>query len=329
MPHTIADRVAAWDASAQWGPSAEVVHYGAIHDQIDFLHHHRFYQYEPALGSHPNFDTRLRDWLNSAVADDDQRILFRLVPRLFFVGIGEFYAMYRDALRRVVHDWLLEEMDVDLESRTAARDLGRALKRTWFCPITDSMQIAAFHHINGLSGAKYRPDWYSLAKFGDTRLIASHMRTEGFDRIVLLEDFVGSGSQIEGAIRFAAALAPNPRVLVVPLLVCPAGSRMGRLLEAELSNVQYSPILDLPSRAFVSGRAKPDEDELLAALRELCLRLEPLIRGTSRRPYYSALGYKSTGGLVVMYTNCPDNTVPIIHHESESWKPVFPRSSRL
>ncbi|WP_285009496.1 phosphoribosyltransferase-like protein [Pedobacter faecalis] len=46
------------------------------------------------------------------------------------------------------------------------------------------------------------------------------------------------------------------------------------------------------------------------------------------KPYYP-LGYKQTGGLVVLNTNVPDNTLPLVHHQSPTWKPLFKRITRV
>ena len=39
-------------------------------------------------------------------------------------------------------------------------------------------------------------------------------------------------------------------------------------------------------------------------------------------------GYKGTGGIVVLYSNCPNNTLPIIHDETDHWNALFPRIRR-
>jgi len=39
-------------------------------------------------------------------------------------------------------------------------------------------------------------------------------------------------------------------------------------------------------------------------------------------------GFKGTGALVVMYSNCPNNSLPVLHNESEEWSALFPRIPR-
>ena len=39
-------------------------------------------------------------------------------------------------------------------------------------------------------------------------------------------------------------------------------------------------------------------------------------------------GFEETGAKVVMFSNCPNNTLPIFHAETSSWTPLFPRVNR-
>jgi hypothetical protein len=70
------------------------------------------------------------------------------------------------------------------------------LKKTWFCPITDSFKINEFVHINNINNSiNYRPDWQSLVELGDTTKVANLILKNNIERIVLLEDFIATGSQ--------------------------------------------------------------------------------------------------------------------------------------
>jgi hypothetical protein len=46
-------------------------------------------------------------------------------------------------------------------------------------------------------------------------------------------------------------------------------------------------------------------------------------------PLYGAFGFRDTGSLVVMFSNTPANTLPVIQHESATWTPLFPRTARV
>lgn len=324
MPHSIAQRVARWDATDG------SVHFGRMHEVIEFLADRRFGEYEPTDGPVPEFRTRLRDWLNGLPNDDDQQALFQLVPHMFFVGRREFQALYRDAFSRVACSWLVKAENLQLDSPSFDRDLRRAVAGTWFCPVTDSMQIAAFHHVNRITGANFRPDWYSLAQFGDAERVRAYCRLKRYRHLVLLEDFVGTGSQMKRALEFAGNLSPQIGVLALPLIACPAAMDFGAELERRFPHLTFEAALALPHSAFVKQVPAPGEDPMFAAIRELIIRTEGVVRGSMKgRGYAGPFGYKETGGVVVMSSNCPDNSLSIIHYSSDSWSPLFPRSSRV
>jgi hypothetical protein len=314
------------------------VDFVSLFSQIEYLADKRFSEYHPTVGPpHKEFILRLRDWLDRAVKQEDQQTLLRMVPQLFFVGSREFRSLYRSALNGPITRWLIDQLGLQFTASTFHDELLRALNRTWFCGITDSMQIAEFHHVNNIEGADVRPDWQTLSVFASSRKIKGFMDASGYDRLVLLEDFVGTGSQMLAPVNFAANLPGKPEILVLPLIVAPSGLKVCKTLALSHSNVSFATTLELRPEAFVCEVPVLNEGELFKAIRALVVRLYTVVSGgVPASPVvkpYGPFGYNSTmprnGALLVMYTNCPDNTLPIIHYSSHSWSPLFPRSARL
>lgn len=307
--------------------ASDRVDYGAIDDHIYYMEQKRFREYEPTQRPAPDFRTRLASSLENAPDERCEKALFRLVPELLFIGRGEFSGLYRLALNQSVCFWLMDVCGIRVSHETA-ETVSEACENTWFCPITDSMQIAAFYHVNNISGVDLRPTWRVLSEFATQENVVTFLERKGLRRIVLLEDFVGTGNQMQNAVEFAAELPGEWPVLVVPLVVCPEGRRRGRDLEARYEHLSFSPVLELPETVFVKKTHTPDELGLFEDVRHLVEatadRMEPSLEG-----FVGPYGYGDTGALVVMYTNCPNNTLPVIHHRSERWSPIFPRSSRV
>jgi hypothetical protein len=321
-PEKISDRV------DRWRRQEGGVKYALLHSQIEFLDRHLFFEYEPTSGPAPGFLDRCRDWLSSAVEERDQQVMFELVPNLFFVGAAQFWTLYRMAMNEHIVRWLISELDLKYDDPAMSEALAEGVQRTWFCGVTDSMNIAAFYHANHISGVNYRPDWHSLSQFGTPERIQEYMASHNLERIVLLEDFVGSGSQLKRVAKFVSSLPWSPPTMLVPLITCPGGYKEGRKAERNHASVTFSPVLSLPPGAFVARDPTPGEPELISRLRETAARVESLVHGSGKvRP--AAFGFKGTGALVVMYTNCPNNTLPLVHHRSDQWTPLFPRSSRM
>ena len=136
---------------------------------------------------------------------------------------------------------------------------------------------------------------------------------------------------MKSAVEFAAQLPSRFPVLLVPILVCPGGVRMFmKEVKRPHRHVQFSPVLELPDSVFVSEVAVDGEPDYIGQLRDALDRLHPCVMGSGDNHDYGPFGFRETGSQVVMYTNCPNNTLPIIHHDSDcSWQALFPRSSRL
>jgi hypothetical protein len=211
------------------------------------------------------------------------------------------------------------------------------------------MQIAEFCHANKLQGTEFRPDWQSLACFGDADRIRRFLthnpdgtaRTFPLRRIVILEDFIGSGGMMlrpvrsggigaSGSIDFAASIDSSLPVIVVPLLVCPEGSKRGFALEGRYPNVSFRPVMELPVSEFVTSASVHEAGSLDARIQTLLPAIAALVKGTGdRAPFYGIYGFQETGAKVVMYSNCPANSLPAIHYPSISWNPLFPRAARI
>ena len=268
MPDTVADRVHRW-ASEEIEDSDFLVRL----EQIDFLAERLFANYHPALSFQPDFMVRLRDWLNQ-VAEMDQKTLFELVPQLFFIGPDEFQGLYRSSFLGAILTWLIEQEGISLDDAIQGKALTTAVNETWFCPITDSMPISQFYHVNNLTGPNLRPDWWSLAEFAadDERIIA-YMGEHNLKRIVLVEDFVGSGRQISRGVLKAANLRTIPPVLIVPLVICPRGVERGADLMHEYPHVKIVPALELGAAAFLKEDGVMGNNRLSMRLWELVHRI--------------------------------------------------------
>lgn len=330
MHEKLIDKVTRWSQDGSVEP---------IFDYIDkylvFREKNSYYEFHPTIGPFAKYFDRLVAWLENVEEDEHQKQLFRFAPSIFFLGSKEFISLYRNALNENIIQWLIETEDIGLGMSDLETGLHKALSKTWFCGVTDSMHISDFHHVNNLEGKVWRPDWHSLSRLGDPNKIACTMVKEGLNKLVLLEDFVGSGSQLlgadgtgackDGVIGFAAQIPCDIQVLVCPLVICPTGVENISRAVSRYKNVQFSPVLELAPELFLRESPMTNEPQLFQDIRELIKRNKDRIN--SKIPF----GFSGTGSLTIMYTNCPDNTLPFLHASSKgnNWKPLFPRSSRV
>ena len=294
---------------------------------IQYLARTVFDDYEPS--QFVQFDERLDRWLQNVADDQDRQTLFRLLSYLFFIGRSEFESLCRAAYNGPVRRWLVEQLNVDIADPAGMTLLDAGVAETWFCPITDSMRINSFLKVNNLTGTTHRPDWRSLREFGDPDKIRQFMAAHQIRRIVLLEDFVGTGTQMRSAVAFAASISSNVAILALPLVSCPAADQVGRCLATTHANVSYRPVTAIAPEMLIKADPQPNESPFFQSVRELIGRVsgrlnEPAADPASQRYH----GYKGTGAVFAMYSNCPDNSLPILHDETADWQALFPRIER-
>lgn len=326
------------DKAMRWSSEFEPeLDYNELLDHIEFLARRRFFEYLPSVApGSDQFIERLAAWLdNASESETDQKILLRTVPEIAFVGSLDFAGLYRAAFQGAVTRWLIGETKVTLEDQNLGSELREAIATTWFCAITDSMTISSFCHTNALQSQSTRPDWLSLSELGALDRIRAHMDSNGLKRIILLEDFVGSGHQMRQALQFVMQVPGAPSVLAVPLLCCSRGVAEGSKLARESDGqLAFEAVLTFDAEDTVLLPSEDIQAQLFPLLVELAnrrfLQVSGGIEPDSHTPPYGPLGFMKSGALVVTHTNTPNNTLPLVHHrpDSRSWSPLFPRSRR-
>jgi len=307
-----------------WGDGA-----AELHERLTYLDQELFAEYVPAKDD-AAFGKRLRDWLTSAGDEADRRQLFSLLEHLYFVGQKELDVLYQQAFRSEVM-WWLSPPSLSLGDAGFKEALKTAIEETWFCPITDSMNIAHFHHVNKIRDRNLRPEWRALERFGDDARVSEYMEQRGFTRIMLLEDFVGTGNQAFDAIRWTIEKFPDTPLLVCPLIICQAGfERLGELLDSASGSATLRPGLVLSEKCELGPPERAGEPEDFKDLRSLLLRLIALVGADGADDDEKAFGFGAVGALSVLFTNCPNNVPPALHYsDSQTWRPLFPRAIRI
>jgi len=325
------------DKITQWSGIEGGEEYLKIDRKIQFLSDYLYADFEPTFGAYPDFYSRLAKWITNVTSDDDQKLLFKLVPRIFYLGREEFNCLHRTAYNTAIKNWLIEIGNLTFDNQDYLKYLSQAMEDTWFCPVTDSFRINQFYHLNQISTKHtFRPDWRSLRKFGDINKIILYIIKNNVKQIVLLEDFVGSGTQCVGPIKFACDLITeaaskqvNLKILFVPLIIFPVGlDKINKSLVSNYPNFSIKPIIEVKLSEIINKEAEDSNDELKPFV-DMIERSFTLVKGDTTMPMgIEKFGYKNTGGLVVMCTNTPNNSLPIIFYESNSWSPLFKRHFR-
>lgn len=322
----------------QWSAEQDGSDYLTIDRKIQFLSHYLYYDFEPAVGPYPSFSIRLANWINNLPNDADQKLLFKLIPRLFYLGRDEFNCLHRTAFNTTLKSWYFECSNINFETDSYQDYLSKSIHETWFCPVTDSFRINQFYHLNQITSKHtFRPDWRSLRQFGDKVRVLDYLKRNGVKFLVLLEDFVGSGSQVKKTLEFACELLACPeavelgiRILFIPMIICPKGIDTLKELKNKHNSLDFKPVVEIANSEIVNEETSQNNSNIGPYV-DMIKRSFAKVKGgnpSEELKRIEEFGYKNTGGLVVMFTNTPNNSLPIIFVESDSWSPLFKRHFR-
>lgn len=289
-----------------------------------------FWNYEPSRSlpkrSARDFLLRLNAWLSCFETDSERWVAFKSIEYIFYAGEEDFVELYRCAYEDKIQRALVDFNDMDIFSDQFVSELAVESQAIWVCPLTDSLRINSFLHCTGMPSQSLRPDIMSLMEFGDEEKINSYCKNEKIKYIAIVEDFIGTGSQALKSLKKLEHIYKDP-IVIVPLVICKPGySKIMSWIETlDRDNIRFSPVLIIEDNCMVKKTPSEGEPLLFSAL-----------RGVMKSGFdkigidlgYGEYGWKDTGSMVVMYSNCPNNTPPIYHATSEKWAPIFPRSDR-
>jgi hypothetical protein len=341
------EKVRQWD-SKYTGPIAEAK-YGRILSQLEYHAEKDWRVYLPTEHSdfNPSYMERLASWVGNISDESEQQLLLEYALFISFFSHDDFTALYRTAIDREVTRWIATQAGVRLENRNGDafdNEVHKQIhKHTWFCPITDSMDINEFYKVNHLQGVGHRPTFSTLQMLAEglatpdpsiATNVTHYMANPNLNtvdpspplqRIVLLEDIVGSGDQCFPAVQWAVKNLGKP-VLFIPIIVCPKGADALRL-EAQRSNgiLTVSPVIEVGHSDLLgperNGNPGWDRAVEMEALATSCMRKFMF--------QYPAFGFEDTGCSLVTFSNTPDNTLPVVHNKTQTgWAPLFPRVYR-
>jgi len=313
-------RVKKWESHAQ--DARDAYPYRILLDDVLF-HAERFREYLP-YDDEGEFPSRLKSWLDN-VLEAEQRVLLRMLQWILFVDRRQMAAMYRDAYRRIVTPWLLDDLSLDERlSPDFEANTRRALLGCRLLSVTESFNITEFIDSNSLHGL-HRPDILGH----DPKQLASRLgeKALAWERVIVFEDFVGSGQQAGRLLTALEKLIPRAQILFVPMICFEIG--VVALTEHKaLKRTLVAPVLVVPAGDAIQPAAQPSEPfefgEFRAIIRRTSSRvLQPLTDLDD--PPRSPFGYGDCGGMVITYHNVPNNTIPLVHHRAPEWNPLFRR----
>lgn len=345
--------------------------YSRILDILNTIAPIKYQPYQNDTVQH--YVSKLRQWLWQ-LDEGDRAAGFLLASQVLFVTEPQFEALLRlqftTKIRRSILNSVIRDRALPPFSYTeASRHFDEEMDKTLFIANSPSSHINSFTHINrdyftnkakrNLVGPPIevftypqtrRRDDKTLTKQQDKALTDFENNVLSTDplflhkqRLVVLEDFSGSGSDlIATAKNLAASQLPFKEIILAPVI---ATSVATRAIEATIATLPPVRRYELTSAYELHDRfrcfdtpwapARPSEPSYLDSVEPgLSAQVASLSSRLYNSEFASHLPEHATdgfGGLAlafVIYSNCPDNSLPLLWRPTPTFKPLFRRASK-
>lgn len=322
---TLIDEINEWDSDLSRPFYSHS--FNSIYEILDYKQKNFFKQFSPTSGhSYPAFWDRLESWLGNASNDNNKKALFEFTLNIHFITGEDIQHLFLSAFSGPIKRWIIDLYNIVLDQHVDEKlNLQLHNSHTWYCSVTDmAISISQFYKVNRIEGIDIRPDLNTLATLGNEKDIQAYISKNDFNQIVLLEDFVGSGSQVVNILKKCSTYFKDIPILFVPLIICSNGLKdISDALACD--NWRIDPLIEIGEDDLLDLRTdlsnKPLEREIVKIAENFsCGKTMPV----NVDPVY---GFGKTGALIVLHSNTPNNTMPFIWW-TDNWNALFPRSTR-
>jgi hypothetical protein len=309
--------------------------YNAIYEGIIYKEKKFFKDFTPATSTeHLGFWDRLENWVANVEQDDDQKALFEFVLSIHFISHEDMVSLFTSALNGPISRWIIDLRAIEFDHNLNSNLDRHLFSKTWYASLTD-MNIGDFYRANNIQGIKIRPDFNTLVELGDDKKLEKLITDQGYKQLVLIEDFIGSGLQFSQIVKRFPDFLKNFPILFVPQIICSDGLNKIADYLKKYSAWKIEPVLIVDKADCLYPGKNLSDSVLLKKIIEIGTKkfigewAKHLKIDISKFDIDTGLyGCGRIGALIVLYTNTPDNTMPLIWKKIEDWNALFPRSSR-
>ena len=335
-------------------------------EELYFLMEHYFSQYE--LNVPRLFIDVLLDWLGQfesnncvlagagmpSALETEQRYAFVLARKVLFFNrnqiislLSEVWGNIKKELLRLASDRLSLCLS-ELVFRT--NSISDELDRSLFVPLSDSGHFMEFRHHCIPEGRSSM-----LIPCVDRLLLPVDLHAvdfiEGVKReyqhrpnLFIIEDFSGSGTSAKGKIKKIIDNYNFANIYFCPLIITDmAKESLGGLVGyAEKHDIRFGMLPGISLGEEYSIASADSERIWTSAEREALARIsEKYFRSHFKDNAYlysdhknpepsqaTPLGFGNCGLPLVLYSNCPNNSLPILWADNNGWRPLFHRYER-
>ena len=274
-------------------------------------------------------------WLGNFKPDEHINAMFMLSKFMYFGNetIRELMVrVYEDLYRRPIVYSIRKNNGNIKDSSFIEAEYNKILDRTRFLGIGNPSESSAhllyfFRQENRLKRDLFISPHELFAHDASGGQITAKMALGGIDRIVVLDDFCGSGDQ---ATKFHNEFVKfikenNQGVMLAYYALFAIEEGLGKVKDLLFDDVESVFVLDESYKCF-SDRSRFFEGEK-AEFKMQCKNIsEAYGKKLSHR---NPLGYKDCQMLLGFHHNTPNNTLPIFWSEGGGWEPFFKRFAKI
>ena len=266
-------------------------------DRFFLENNDRIVELKTAFGDYrePVTERRLKDYLSQFGKDMETGL--KMLSLVDYFSHQRIVSMVKILKQRLSN--ILEIKDEHVYFSTMSLSSGSS---------TDDV-IRKFRNTSGMGSRKYDGKFLYLDSLKD-------LDRKKKKHIVFFDDFVGSGHTVERLWQISDRWYSSTHRYYLGIIAGYA-SKIRQIEDTMPMRVICAESIPEEKRVFHENNAHFSSQEK-KILKKYCRRVDP-------RPAY-VYGYRNTQSLVVFYDNAPNNSIPILHHATNTWEPIFPRS---
>lgn len=274
-------------------------------------------------------------WLDNFKEKDEKlNAMFLLSKFMYFDNetIRELMVrIYEDLYKRPIVYEIRKQNKGTTDSNVIESKFKEALSKTRFLSIGNPSESSAhllyfFRQENYLKRDLFISPHELFSHNKDGEDIQASLKVAGIERIVLLDDFCGSGNQAtkfhEEFVTYLKDKAPQVHIAYYALFAIEDGLNKVKGLSFDQAESVF--VLDESYKCFsdVSRFFLEEDSQLKAPCKIMCEKYGEQISSTP-------LGYKDCQMLLGFHHNTPNNTLPIFWQEKNGWHPMFKRFVKI
>jgi hypothetical protein len=307
--------------------------------KLSFLSRRKYERYDMFFPGE-SFDNRLINWLEHNFKENERQTAFEIVKYIKFISDYEMrelavltYENIKNCIINEKHKLSNTSCYSYIEDKNLK--LNEELGKSLFIACVDDINFDFFRRYAN----KENPDAFQKENFVEyyKKDNKSIEEVPEYNRIFLLDQLSGSSNT---AIRYKSedkkwnGKIENKAIYYSPYLLSQISlnnynSRKTQFLkENNKINLKLNPTCIVPISPCLSDSSTEKIDEQ-RAVAKLCVKYYdkfiPDRHTEEGGPAY--YGFGGAGLTLILQTNCPNNTIPLIWHNFNDWYPLFPRVS--